>query len=405
MIERSKWLGVVCLLIGCSEDAEVARTASDSGATGDSGDSGSVVDDTGPAIDTAPPEDAGTEKDCLAMSGAEAFFTLEDGAKCVVAKYDVASGSLGALTWGRHNGPLGFAGGAIPSLLRYEVPSTATGALTIKKTDVAVPDVPMGVFWGGAAYDLPFFGWTAISYTGSGAGFPGEVILTNAAGALTRYHANGFYSAAVVGNTAGGRLIHTSVGPVSAMKTADNAGGLYAADSCPPARLVPSGDAACTAPQKLATWEAGSSGPVTADPDENVFAILSKFGGKQELRGFAKSTISRGSKPTDGSTIFSDDQYTSDLVADGRALYWQPNDAKTFSAVDVMTVGYAVDTAAKKITAVGAPKTFLKMKTPGTSVSLIRDNQRRIWVAVATPATGDAGPTSSVIFVLRAKQP
>jgi hypothetical protein len=400
-----KWLGVAVVLMGCSDDAEVARTETDSGAS-DTGasDTGAVVDDTG-TVDTAIPADAGTEKDCLATSGADAFFTLEDSTKCVVAKYDVATGSLGALTWGRHNGPLGFSGGATPALLRYEVPATATGALMVKKTDVTVPDVPMGAFWGGAAYDLPFFNSTAISYTGSGAGFPGELILVNAAGALTRYHANGFYSATAVGNGSGGRLIHTGVGPLSSMKTTENAGGLYAADTCGMGKLLPDGDASCTAPQKLATWEAGASGPVTSDPGENVFAILSKFGGKQELRGFEKSTIARSGKATDGTMIFSDDQYTSDLVADGKALYWQPNDAKTFSAVDVMTIGYSVDTAGKKITASGAPKTFLKMKTPGTSVALVRDNLARIWVGVSSPATGDAGPTSSVIFVLRAKTP
>lgn len=399
--ERSKWLGVVCLLVACSDDSAVPRNATDSGIA----DTGAMGEDTGMAVDTAEPNDAGTEKDCLATSGAESFFTLEDATKCVVGKYDIASGAVGTLTWGRHNGPLGFSGGPTPAIVRYEVPATATGALGIKKTDVPVTGVPMGVFWGSAAYDLPFFGWTAISYTGSGAGFPGELILVSTAGALTRYHVNGFYAAAVVGSMSAGRVIHTSLGPVSATRSMDNAGGLYAADSCPPQRLMPDGDPMCASPQKLATWEAGSSGPVTADPDDNVFAILSKFGGKQELRGFHKSAIARGGKPIDGTMIFSDDQYTSDLVADGSALYWQPNDAKTFSAVDVMTIGYSVDTAGKKITPSGAAKTFLKMKTPGSPVALVRDNQRRIWVSVAQPATGDAGPTSSVIFVLRAKTP
>ncbi len=414
MLKRSKWLGVVAVSLlgglGCSEEAEVPRTETDAGADSAVVDS-AVVDSGAPPVDSGEDSgsevstDAGTEKDCLATPGTDPFFTLEDASKCVVARYDVASGSLGSLTWGRHKGPLGFSSGATPALVRYEVPATATGTLTSKRTEIAVPSVPMGAFWGGAAYDLPFFGWTAFSYTGTGAGFPGEVLLADSAGALTRYHVNGFFAAAVVGSAAGGRVVHTSVGPLSAMKSTENAGGVYAADSCGAGKLLPEGDASCAAPQKLSTWEAGSSGPIAADPDDNVFAILSKFGGKQELRGFERSTIARGGKATEGTAIFSDDQYTSDLVADGRALYWQPNDSKTFSPVDVMTIGYSVDAAAKKIAPSGAPKTFLKMKTPGTSVALVRDHQRRLWVAVAAPATGDAGPTSSVLFVLRAKNP
>lgn len=407
MFERNKWLGVVAVtLLGCSEEAEVPRAEADAGSDSalvDSGavDSGAPLEDSGAEVQA----DAGTEKDCLAEPGEGPFFTLEDATRCVVARYDVASGALGSLTWGRHNGPLGFSGGATPALVRYEVPAAPTGALTPKRTELSVPSVPTSAFWGAAAYDLPFFGWTAFSYTGSGAGFPGEVLLADSTGALTRYHVNGFFAAAVVGGATGGRVVHTSVGALSPTKTADNAGGVYVADSCGVGKLLPEGDATCTAPQKIATWEAGSSGPVASDPDENVFAILSSFGGKQELRGFERSTIARGGKATEGNTIFSDDQYTSDLVADGRALYWQPNDSKTFSPVDVMTIGYSVDASAKKIAPAGAPKTFLKMKTPGTAVALVRDHARRIWVGVAAPATGDAGPTSSVLFVLRARNP
>ena len=57
------------------------------------------------------------------------------------------------------------------------------------------------------------------------------------------------------------------------------------------------------------------------------------------------------------------------------------------------------------ITPAGAGTAFLKMKKAGTNVSLMRDASRRIWVGMAKEAAGDAGPTSSTIFVIRARKP
>ncbi|MGZ5968385.1 MAG: hypothetical protein ACXWP4_12010 [Polyangiales bacterium] len=418
-------------LVGCSDDdpsdtRSTPDAASDSGTTfGDAiptdtgSESETSADSTTPidsgsgdvATDAADskPVDAGTDKDCIDATSMAAFFTLKDDTKCLVAKYDVASASLGSLTWGRHGGPLGFNGGATPQLVRYQVPATATGTITAMTTDVAVPSVPSGVFWGGAAYDLPFFGWTAFSYTGSGTGFPGEVVLATSSGALTRYHVNGFFSAVGVGlsSTSGGRLIHTSVSPLSETVVTTNKGGVYAADSCGSAatspRLVPGTDTSCKAPFEIASWEAGSSGPVVVDPNENLFAINSTFGGKQELRGFERSTIARGAGATSGTKVFSIDGYTSELVADGSAVYFQSNDPSSFTALDVQTIAYSV--SGTTLSPVGDIKTFLQLTKPGTSVSLVRDDLGRIWVGVTVPGTGDAGATSSTFFVLRAKNP
>lgn len=420
-------MAIAALNAGCSDDdASDTRVTTD--ATSDSsssevatGDSGSTeetsADSASDAADAivmdssdTKPADAGTAADCIDASSMAAFFTLKDDSKCLVAKYDVATASLGSLTWGRHGGPLGFHGDATPQLVRFQVPATATGTITAMTTDVPVSGVPSGAFWGGAAYDLPFFDWTAFSYTGTGAGFPGEVILVGAGSSLTRYHVNGFFSAAAVGlsTTSGGRLVHTSVSPLGETTMTTNAGGLYAADSCGSAattpRLVPGADTTCKAPFEIASWEAGSSGPVAVDPNENLFAINSTYGGKQELRGFERSTIARGTGPTSGTKIFSrGGEYVSELVADGAAVYFQSNDSMTYTALDVQTIAYSK--SGTTIAPVGEVKPFLQLAKPGTAVSLVRDDSGRIWVGMSVPGTGDAGATSSVFFVLRNKTP
>ncbi|MBI2389016.1 MAG: hypothetical protein HYV09_05300 [Deltaproteobacteria bacterium] len=422
-MKKIAWVALAAVgFLGCTEEETIDRASPD--ATSDAAGETTPPSETGAAdaadaadapIDVAEdaadaaPVDGGTEADCLDGSPMDAYFTLEDTTKCLVARYDVPVGYLGTLTWGRHGGPLGLEGGATPNLVRYELPAAATGAITIKKTAVPVTGVPSGAFWGSQAIDLPFFGWTAFSYTGTGTGFPGELLLVNTSGALTRYHVNGYFAGVGLGqlSTSGGRLLHTSLSSIGSAAGSTNEGGLYAADSCGSAsttpRLLPAGDTACKDPIKVATWEAGSSGPIAVDPDENLFAILSKFGGNQELRGFERSTVARGSAATAGTKLFADTQYTNDLVADGKAVYWQPNDATTYSAVDPKMLEYKVE--GKTLTPVGSPKTFLKMKTAGSAVTLIRDSSRRVWVGVAVPGTGDAGPSASVLFVLRAKKP
>ena len=365
--------------------------------------------------------DGGTAADCLTTTDLGTYFTLGDASKCVVAQYTVDATFLSSLTWGRHGGPLGFdsSDAAAPKLVRYTVPSGPTGALVAASTAVVTSALPAGftaspasAFWGGQALDLPFFGWTAISYTTVGGASPGEVLLIgDTSHAIdVRYAVNGFFSETLAGlASSGGRLLYTGLSPITTARTTTNAGGLYAADSCGTAgaspRLLPGGDATCKDSSLIATWEAGSSGPVATDPNDNVFAILSTFGGKQELRGFERSAIARGAAATSGTKIFSTPGYTGELVADGKTVVWQPSDPSTFSALDVQAIDYTVDATGKTVTPSGASRAFLTLKTAGTSVALLRDDRRRIWVGVTNAAAGDAGPTSSTFFVLRTKSP
>ena len=125
------------------------------------------------------PIDGGTAADCLSTTDFDTFFTLGDASKCVVAQYTVDATFLSSLTWGRDGGPLGFDGSdaTAPKLVRYAVPTGATGVLVRTTTPITVTSIPSGVYFGSQALDLPFFGWTAISYSATGAGFPGELLL------------------------------------------------------------------------------------------------------------------------------------------------------------------------------------------------------------------------------------
>jgi hypothetical protein len=379
-----------------------------------------IVPGDAPADTFEVSTDAGTPADCLPTTGAtglEAFFTLNDTSRCVVAQYSVAATYLSSLTWGRHGGPLGFDGSTAtaPKLVRYKVPAEATGSLAIEESTLTVSAIPAGVFFGSQALDLPFFNWTAISYTGTGTANAGELLLIDASSSIaTRYHVNGFFSeTATAMATSGGRLLYTGLSPISATASTTSAGGLYAADSCGSLggspRLLPGADATCKAPSKIATWEGGSSGPVATDPNDNVFAILSTFGGNQELRGFERTAIARGTDPTTGTKIFSTPGYTGEMAADGKIVVWQPNEvlsaAPWSKPLDVQAIDYTVDATAKTVTPTGSARAFLTLKTPGTSVAIMRDDKRRIWIGVTNPPEGSGGSTTSTFFVLRTKTP
>ncbi len=413
------------------EDSSVSEVGADSGA--DSGVDSTLPDtrvdtgtDTGTSADTRDaafdadvadsadaPTDSGTAADCLASTTGSAVFTITDTSLCVVAAYTLPSGYVSSLTWGRHGGPLGFDSFGSPAvkLVRWAPPSGATGALTSTTTTVNVPSLPSSTFyWDSQALDLPFYNWTAIAYAGTSAGYPGELVLASSSSTdLVRYNVNGYFSESAVGLAAsGGRLLYTGLSPLATSASTTNAGGLYAADRCGSAtsspRLLPDTDTTCGAPLEVATWESGSSGPIAADYKENVFAILSTFSGKQELRGFESSKIARGGLATNGTKLFSIDGYTGEMVADGSKVVFQSHDS-AYKPIDVQAIDYTVDATAKTVNPSGSVRDILHMVTPGTGVALLVDDKHRVWVGVADPATGDAGPTSSTFYVLRKKTP
>lgn len=331
---------------------------------------------------------AGGEGACLDPSLFADLFTIEGSDRCAVAVYDAAVdlGGYMAPTWGRHGGPLTAnpgAGGNV-DVTRWDVPAGATGALTPKKETVSV-GVPMGAFLGAQAIDLPFFDWTAVSWTGAFPSTEGEVVLAEGAAIKERYDVQSFFSGAAVSDGASqGRLLYTGLSPIEDPMASKNA--LYAADSCGTkgagARLLPEGDPACGPPFEVAAWGDGS-GPVAADSDGNVFVVMSDFvGGDQEARGFAAAKVSRGAPATPGDTLFTLPGFGMSLAALAPAdtapgvLAFQPSDAMT-GGLDV--IGQRYSAAGGAITAGGAPEPLLKLAKLGTSIVLMTDDQGRLW--------------------------
>ena len=379
-------------------DSRTADTR-DGGDAGDAGETGETGDD------------AGTAADCLPTSDFDAYFKLEDPTKCVVAQYTTPDTGLNSLTWGRHGGPLATDGSGSP-LVRYSAPAGATGAMTATRTAVVVPGLPDGsFFWDSQALDLPGLGLTALAYTTTDSASSGELILVDATGAVAqRYHANGFYegSAVTIGGPSGERLLWTGLSELSKSPTATRDNGLWSADVCGTGATTSLLATApgCTPNQKIDGFGT-NSGDITKDNLDDVFVNLPSVGATTstyEVRGYESFTVSAGGGPTVGTKLFAARGYISEMVADGHAVIYQDHDS-TFATLDPQIVHYAVDAAAHTITATDTPKTLLTAKRPGTSVALLVDPSNRLWVSVDVPGAGDAGPASSIFFVLRDKKP
>jgi hypothetical protein len=330
---------------------------------------------------------------CLDPSTHADLFTVKDTAFCVVALYEADSIS-GSPTWGRHGGPLFFAPGAATGsveITRLTVPAGTTGKLATTKTTIDA-QIPMMTFIGAQAIDLPFFDWTAISYTDSNA--LGELILIAGESVAARYDVNGFYQGVGIGAQGSlGRLLYTGLSTVGDAATKTN--GLYAADACGAAgnmpRLVPDGDATCAAPINVAAF-GEYSGPMATDRDGNVFAMTSSPT-EQEVRGFVADKVARGASPTAGDTLFKLPGYAGSLAAispDASGIgvvAFQPVDGTTFASLDVVAQHYRVEAGA--IVAEGTPDVFLALTTPDTPLPFFTDDEGHLWVA-AKRATGHA---------------
>ncbi|WP_437332583.1 hypothetical protein [Sorangium sp. So ce394] len=328
---------------------------------------------------------------CLDARSHGALFSLVDPAWCAVGVYTTDEEiGFASVTWGRHGGPMfarSGAGGAA-EIVRLTPPESADGELAAARTtiDAGVPD---GAFLGAQAVDLPFFDWTAISWTSAFPETLGELILIEdraVRAVAERYEVNGFFAAAAVE----GRLLYTGLSPLG--DAAAGANGLYAADRCgaagPDARLVPEGDASCAAPDAVAAW-GDSSGPVAADLRGNVVAVLPSADGTQEARGFAAEAIARGAGPTEGDALFSLPGSGTGLAAlapeqgaPGLVVF-QPSDPATYEALAPVAVATSDDGG--RMRAEGAPAPLVELATAGTLLSLFTDDANRLWIGGPLP--------------------
>lgn len=354
--------------------------------------------------------------DCLDAAAHDDYFTVEDASLCVVAAYtadvqlgyDAVDGYSRMPTWGRHHGPLTLSpNGAKVTLERWKVPATATGALT-KQTSTAAANIPAGTFLGAQAIDLPFFGWTAVSYAGAYPATQGELVLLREGAVDARYAVNGLFGAAAIVATGGGRVLHSGL---SALADATNStNGLYAAAPCGDGssaaerRLLPEGSAACASPALIAAW-GESSGPVAVDSKGNAFAAMANFSsGDQETRGFSAATIGSDGAASGGDVLLDLEGFGMSLAAiaptstTSGLLAFQASDGATYEALDVVAQRYTVaDGEVVPASPVDAPKTLLKITHADTAVRMFTDDQDRLWAGV------DRSGGGTIFFVIAPK--
>lgn len=328
------------------------------------------------------------------------LFAVADAGFCAVGVHqaDVALG-FQAPSWGSHGGPLTVvpdASGGGATLTRWALPASATGQLEGTPTSIAA-GVPDGGFLAAQAMDLPFFGWTALAWQNAYPDTTGKLLMAKNGAVAATYDVNGAYAFVGVGASAGGRVFYTGLSRLGAATEATN--GLYAADACgSPAPALGAG-AGCSPSSLVAAW-GDSSGPVTADQDGNVFAVLASVAdGEQEARGFAATTVAPGAGATDGVSLFKLPGFGSALAALAPAagqpglLAFQPMDEKG-TALDVIAQPYTI--TAGVAAAQGTPGKLLTIAAAAPALYLMTDAQGRLWVA----APGD----SSTTFVVLARK-
>jgi hypothetical protein len=342
---------------------------------------------------------------CLDPSTFSTTFTIADSTFCAVALYTAPEGlGSAAPTWGLPGGPLvvqADATGTGVTLERWTAPAGNTGALTVQKTSVAsvLPAATASntPFLGAQALDLPFFGWTAVTYTNS-SDFTGKLEMITSNTVATSYDADGVFSlAAVPAASSVGRLLFSGLGALASTTSGTN--GLYEADACSSPSQGLGAGTGCSASALVSGW-GQASGPVATDSDGDVFAVMSSFSGAaagtQEARGFLASSVARGGAATAGVTLFTIPGFSGSLAAlsptatDPGVMVFQPFDASTYDPLDVIQQKF---TTGSSLTTMGTQTTLLTMPSAQPqSLSFLVDGSQRLWVASST--------TSSTTYVV-----
>jgi hypothetical protein len=248
--------------------------------------------------------------------------------------------------------------------------------------------LPASTFLGAQALDLPFFGWTAISWTNPFPDSTGQFEMHTADSIHAHYDVNGPYAvAAVPAASSLGRLLYTGLSPLGAPTT--KVPGLYAADACASPEQALGAGTDCSASALIAAW-GDNPGPVVTDSNGDAFAVMTSYAnGTQEARGFAASSVARGATATAGVKLFSMDGYASSLAALAPSgnfpglVVFQPVDSTTNDALDVVEQKF---TTTSGLAPMGTPTKMLTV-APGQSLSLLVDGSERLWVAVSLPSS------------------
>ncbi|HTB61902.1 MAG TPA: hypothetical protein VLC06_28775 [Polyangia bacterium] len=336
---------------------------------------------------------------CLDPSMFSSNFAIADSSFCAVALYAAPESiAYQVPTWGSHGGPLVVqpATGTGATLERWTAPTTGTtGTMTVQTTTVAAA-LPASTFLGAQALDLPFFGWTAISWTNPFPDSTGQFEMVASGAVATSYMLNGPYGvAAVPAASSLGRLLYTGLSPLGVPAT--SVAGLYAADACSsPAQALGTGTD-CSASALVAAW-GDSTGPIVTDSNGDAFAVMPTIAtGMQEARGFLASSIARGAAATAGVSLFTMTGSAVALAAlapsagDPGLVIFQPDDS-SFTPIDVVEQKF---TTSNGLVAMGTPTKLLSVAS-GQGLSFLVDGSQRLWVAVSG--------ASSTTYIVLARQ-
>lgn len=296
--------------------------------------------------------------------------------------------------WGRHGGPMVTRGtyGASddPVVVRWDVAGDAIAKATETAHPFVVADgLPSPVYYGAdGMVDLPG-PFALLSYTGTGSPFPGEALLYSRDydAVLSRAHVNGFYSGIGIDAAPFPLLVSSALSSLSASASDTNDNGLYVATLCDRVLI---GLASCPPPRKLFGWN-GSSGPVAADVDGNVFVAASVSGGatSNAIHGVAYGElVAEGATVTDVTLAGIDSNGTSTLAAVGAepgAPGWVVGLGFDAGAA-IYAAPFAVEDG--RLAAKGTVLSRAIVPAAGVSVSVFTDSEGDLWVAATKGSAG-----------------
>ena len=341
---------------------------------------------------------------CLSSSEHDAVFSIDIDGMCLVAKYDIGlhlgldpnTYTLVVPRWGRHGGPLtieqAYANG-LPTdevtLKRWALPAEPTGTAYVQEQigPLSLGASESSPYLNPAAIDLPFNDWTIVAYDVFNQP-AGEAFALDGSTIEQTFDVNGMFSAVGVSSGNTNRILHASGSPLASPGT--DSKGLYAAEIC-------SGATACN---PVTVHEEGDvGGPLTLDADGNLFAVFPNLANTtQTVRGFSAAEVAPMATATAGNELATLAGSGIALAAlapgssgEGIVLFQALDDS--FTLQDPVAQRFTV--SGDQVLPEGVPVTAFTMAVAGTEITLMSDDQDRLWVGVAN------GVDSSLYVIAR----
>lgn len=377
-------------VVACGDDDTVDPTTTSVSSSSSAGGASSSSSGMGGSGGMGGGGGGGGANSCLAPTEHDGIFTITDPTLCVVAKYTTTEQPT-TITWGRHGGPMFTrtvpdAGGTLSDaeVVRLTTPAGATGALTMAAETYDLNIDTTMQFLGSQAIDVPGTNGTLLSYTGFDV--TGEVRVFDGTTPVTGIPMVGFFIGATVASGEGTRLLHTGSTALGDGVAANSISGLYQAEFC-------NGLTLCTTPAASLIEAWGEfNGAVGFDANGNAFATqFDATAGTTELRGFDAAAIAPGAAtPATGVTLAT---YTGSgtqiaaLAATGEDSGWVFVQAVTFdnnfNAIPEDVEAHRFAESGNALIDDGPGAVILTLSgDPKPQVSLLADDQDRIWVGV-----------------------